>query len=111
MFWSTVLGGFEIIGHWQVWLAIIFYFTANWARIFGIRLLFRRSESDGKAFVGFALNIIGDAIFQAILISIIIFYLAPIMFGGEEAMPLNSFSYYAWPIAKAGLIAVFLFLS
>lgn len=107
MFWSTVLGGFEILGHWQAWLALIFYLFANWARIYGIRLLLRRSESESKTFFGFALHIIGGAIFQGILISIIIFYLAPIiMFGGNEATSLKSFSYFAWPIAKAGLIAV-----
>lgn len=106
MFWSTVLGGLEMLGYWQVWLAIIFYSLATWAWILGIRFFFNIDQLDAKTLFSIGTHMIGGTIFQGILLSIVIFYLAPIMFGANEAMPLKSFSYYAWPIAKAGLIAV-----
>lgn len=105
MFWSSVLGGLGILGHWQVWVALIAYAIINWIWLIGLGLLAGGDESGGRMAFGCITHMIGGTIFQAVLISVIVFYLAPIMLGADKAMPLKFYSEFAWPIAKAGLVA------
>jgi len=105
VFWSSVLGGFRILGHWQVWVALIAYAILNWVWLIGLGLLAGDDESGGRMAFGCITHTIGGTIFQAVLISLMVFYLAPIMLGAAKAMPLKFFSEFAWPVAKAGIIA------
>jgi len=106
MFWSSVLGGLKILLHWQVWVALIIYGIATGAWLIGIGLLFGREESGGRMALGCLTHMIGGMVFQAVLLSVMIFFLAPIMLGGDKVIPIKYMIEFFWPIAKSGLIAM-----
>ena len=105
MFWQSVLGGFGVLAHWQVWVAIILYAVLSFAWLIGIGLVVGKSESGARMAAG-CLTLIGGMLFQTLLLGVLVLFLTPIMLGGEHTMPLGFFATFAWPIAKACFIAL-----
>jgi hypothetical protein len=108
MFWQSVLGGFSVLVHWQVWVALVLYVALILGWLIGIGLLIGNSDSGKRVATSMLAHMIGGPIIQSLLLGCLVLYLTPLMLGGDEAMPLGFFAAFAWPITKACLLAMVL---
>jgi len=106
VFWNSVVGGLGVLGHWQVWIAVLAYAGLQLAWIMGIGMLVGESESGGRMAAGCLTHMIGGIIIQALMLGGVVLFLTPLMLGGTKAMPLGFFTTFAWPIAKACFLAL-----
>ena len=106
MFWQSVLGGLGVLGHWQVWIALVVFAVLHSAWLIGVGVLMGDSESGGRMAVGCLTHMIGGPVFQSLLLGGLVLLLTPIMLGGDQAMPLWFFTKFAWPIVRACLLAL-----
>jgi hypothetical protein len=106
MFWNSVLNGLSVLFHWQVWVALTLYAIAHFAWLIGVGLLMGNSYSGGRMAAGCLTNMVGGTILQAILLGLLVFFLTPIMLGGNQAMPVNLIGTFAWQIFVASFIAM-----
>ena len=67
MFWETVLGGFSLLSHWQVWVGILFNSIMTAVVFFIIRFCHSRTNSFVSFFTPFALMGIGSYLDAIIL--------------------------------------------
>jgi hypothetical protein len=112
MFWHSVLGGLAVLVHWQVWVAVVVYVALQFAWIMGIGMLMgRESESGSRMATGCLTHLIGGSIFQVLLLGGVVLFLTPLMLGGDQAMPLEFFTAFAWPIVKSCFLALVISLA
>lgn len=64
------------------------------------------SDSGVRQATGCLTHLIGGSILQSVLLGLLIFFLMPIMMGGDSITPLPFVKTLAWPIIKASLIAL-----
>ena len=108
MFWQSVIGGLAVLGHWQVWIALVIYAALQFGWLIGIGMLMEKSESKGRRLAGCLTHMIGGTVYQSLLLGGFVLFLTPLMLGGDHAMPMGFFASFAWPIVKACFIALVL---
>lgn len=108
MFWQSVVGGFGVLAHWQVWVTLILYVILMFGWMVGIGLLMGNSESGKRMATSMFAHMIGGPVVQCLLLGCVVLFLTPLMLGGDEAMPLGFFTTLAWPIVKACFLAMFI---
>ena len=106
IFWMSVIEGLAVLGHWEVWASVILYLTAVFvfmtigATVMGV------DEYGGRNISGFLFYIIGASLFQGILMSLMLFFLLPILLvRGASATTVAEIVVSLWPIIKIGVIA------
>lgn len=105
MFWLSVLEGFYILRHWQIWVAILFYVAITMTFLFLIGIFSGSKESGGRIVTGCITYIIGGSLLHAFLMSIMIIVLLPILLGKSEMISLNLIKPLLFPLFKLGLFA------
>jgi hypothetical protein len=106
MFWQSVLGGLGVLAHWQMWVALIVYAVLQFAWLIVIGMTMGKSDAGGRMAAGCLTHMIGGTILQSLLLGGLVFFLTPLMLGGDHAMPLGFFTTFAWPIVKACFLAL-----
>lgn len=106
MFWRTVIGGLAVLLHWQVWAALLFFAAAQIGWLYAMALLMGKSDTGVRQSAGCLTHLIGGTVFNSFILGAVIFFLTPIMLGGNESMPLQYFMIYGWEIAKACLVGL-----
>jgi len=108
MFWKSIITGLSILGHWQVWVAVVLYMAISFVFLF---LIVRRTkkagedESGSRIAKGFLFYMIGGIVLEGILMGLMIVFLLPILLGGSSAAPISEIIILLWPIIKIGIIA------
>jgi hypothetical protein len=103
MIWEAIKTGLEILGHWQFWVASIFF-----SSIFIIMFLLlglglsKTMENQKTAVLGCVGGAILPSLLQVVFISMLVVFLLPLFMGGDELTPLTYLSDEWWRIVKAG---------
>lgn len=106
MFWHSVLNGLSVLLHWQVWVALALFGLAHLVWLLGVGLLMGNSDSGRRMAAGCLTHMIGGTVLQAVLLGLLVFFLTPIMLGGNQAMPVSLIGTLAWPILVASFTAL-----
>lgn len=105
MFWRSIVEGFAILGHWQVWLAVAAYIALNWAFLFVTGALLG-DEENPRLRLGCLLGAVGRPLFGGALMAVIMAFILPILLGAPSAASISMIWALFWPIIKTGLIAI-----
>jgi hypothetical protein len=108
MFWTSITDGIGILfSHWEIWIGILIYGTIFVTYSILFRLGLSSGGANGGTQVAGSLThlIVGPAL-QGILVSFLVTAILPILWGGEEIIPLSFLTENWWAITKAGLISI-----
>ena len=106
MFWKSIIGGLAILGHWQVWVAVVLYMAINFAFLMIVAKMVGEDESGGRMVTGCLFHMIGGTVLHGILMGLMLAFLLPILLGGPSAAPISAIIASLWPIIKIGIIAI-----
>jgi len=106
MFWKSIIGGFAVLSHWQVWVAVILYIAVNIGFLMIVAKVSGEDESSRRIATGCFFYYIGGAVLHGILMSLMVAFLLPILLGSPSAAPISVIIVSLWPIIKSGLIAI-----
>lgn len=106
MFWKSIIEGVVILGHWQVWVAVILYMAVNFGFLMIVSTVVGEAESGGRMATGCLFHMIGGTVLHGILMGLMVAFLLPILLGGSSAAPISGIIAQLWSIIKIGIIAV-----
>ncbi|MFI5366126.1 MAG: hypothetical protein ACHQ4J_10925 [Candidatus Binatia bacterium] len=78
MFWSSVLSGFMLLLHWQVWLAIFLYVAVSFVFLLAVASVAGEDERGGRMAAGCLFHMIGGTVLNGVLMGILVAFLLPI---------------------------------
>lgn len=105
MFFQSVIQGFNIFTHWQVWVAIIMYVAIYFAYLISLNTFFNKDDTNANIVVGCLVYTFGELLIHAFLMGSMIAFLLPILLGGTSATPVLVVISSLWSIIKIGLFA------
>ncbi len=111
MFWKSAIGGFAILGHWEVWVAIVLYSAFNYAFLMIVAKIAGTDEAGNRMRLGCLFDMIGSIALEAILMGVMVVFLLPILLGGSSGAPISGIVTLLWPTIWAGLFAVVVVLT
>jgi hypothetical protein len=106
VFWESIIEGFKVLAHWQVWVAVLIYLLINLSFLFIIAMVVGQKESGGRMATGCLFQMFGGTILHGALMGFLVAFLLPLMLGGNSTLPLSYFPSLLWPLFKVGLIAI-----
>lgn len=105
MFWSSVLHGFKVLAHWEVWLALVLYGVATFVWLWLIGRVLGGGESGKRQVAGCFVHAIGGTLYQGLLQTLLVVWLMPIMLGGDDAIDLSYVPSFIGPLVFAAIIS------
>jgi hypothetical protein len=106
MFWKSVIEGLAILGHWQVWIAVVVYMAINFAFLMIVAKIAGEDKSGGRMATGCLFHMMGGTVLHGILMSLMVSFLFPILLGRSFTTPISVIIASLWPIVKIGVIAI-----
>lgn len=110
MFWSSVRDGLYTFLDWKVLGIILLCFIAHSLFLMFVGGIIGNGENKTRETKGCLTLMFGGLFIEAIILSLAIFFLMPILLGGNGLLPIEALGILFWPVLKAGLIAVFIVL-
>jgi hypothetical protein len=107
MIWDSIKLGFQILAHWEIWLAsFIFSLIFLILYLFFGFLIFKTLEKEKTASFGLVLSFILPTFIQVFITSMLVVLVLPIMMGGENLTSVSFLLDEWWSIMKAGFIGL-----
>jgi len=106
MFWGSIIEGLAILGHWEIWLATVIYMGINFAFLIVVTKTAGEDEFGEPRLGGCLFYMIGAPLLHAMLMSLMIAFLLPILLGGSSVTSFSTVIGLIGPIIKSGIVAM-----
>lgn len=105
MFWKSVITGLAAFGHWQVWVAVIFYMAVNSVFLVIVAKIAGEGKSGSRMAAGCFSYAIGGIVLHGMLMSLLVAFLFPILLGNPSAAPISEIIASLGTIIVIGIVA------
>jgi len=107
MFWASVLAGLQLLGQWEVWVAVGVYVLGTFVYLMIVGIVMGGEDSGGRFGVGCVFHAVAGPFVEGMMMAVMMAFLLPVILSGgrEGGLPLSGLAQLWWPVVGSGVIA------